>query len=562
MTDIATTDPKRWARTEKLLAQHVTARRRAKLLEHGYQFYGAGDMQAAVTIAERLLGHDPADAAAWYLTGICHLLGGNADEALSALTSAANSAPFEVPVRDKLADAYQQRGDWDGALANFQRAYEMGPTPWRGSNVIWAMAHHPRMSAADLAHAQWAFGTRWGGGELWRTVDRDWSSNRKLRVGYVGNEFIFHSAQDILGPIIFNHDRDSFELIAYSGLPLEREDPFTQVYQGYMDEWVRTVDMDDATMAQRILDDRIDVLVDISGHSGSNRLAVFGMKPAPVQVTGWGFAVGTGMREIDAVMTDAISAPWRWARDHLAEQRAWHLPCVVTFNPHRDMPDVAPPPAVTNGYLTFGYFGRSSKITREVLDVWARLLRAVPQSHFLLKGPTLGEPAYRDRIIDVLTCHGVDMQRVQVLTEPVQRKEHVDCYRLMDIALDTFPIPGGVTTLEGLWQGVPTISWPGDRMASRLGGAIMHHVGMKDWAVQTEDAGHAIGRAYADKPERLVNLRAGLRDKLARSPICQTEAYSRSVEMAYRELWRERVAEMRMADSVESEADTHVFAPF
>lgn len=298
----------------------------------------------------------------------------------------------------------------------------------------------------------------------------------------------------------------------------------------------------DEDLAARIRADRVDVLVDLSGHTSGNRLLVFARRPAPVQVSGWGHGGGTGLPMIDALFADPVAIP-REVR-HLYPETVWDLPAHIPFQAPPFSPEVAPLPALANGFVTFGSLNRYTKVTPEVEEVWTRILLAVPTARLLLKDSLFGEPLHRQRVLDGFASRGVAPERL-TLMGATTRTEHLAAYGGVDIALDPWPLNGGMTTWEALWMGVPVLALLGRAIGSRAAGAILHAVDMADWVAADAEDYVRVARAKAGDLEGLDRFRRACRALLLATPAGDPDRYTRAVEEAYRTLWRQYLAGSR-----------------
>jgi predicted O-linked N-acetylglucosamine transferase (SPINDLY family) len=299
--------------------------------------------------------------------------------------------------------------------------------------------------------------------------------------------------------------------------------------------WRRVTWLSDAAVAERIRADRIDILVDLSGHSDGNRLPVFARKPAPVQVTAWGHATGTGIAAVDYLLADAIAVPAH-VRSLFAE-RVVDLPCIVGYDSPAGAPPVAPAPSCSGRPITFGCFNRLAKISDQTVALWAQLLSAVPHSRLALKDAQLSNPAERSRMAGIFARRGIDAGRL-LLLPGTSHIEHLAAYAEVDIGLDPIPVSGGVTTMEALWMGVPVVSLLGKSLAGRISAAIVSAAGLETWAASTEDEYVAVARRAAIDVPALSELRRTMRSRMRASKIADPQAYCGAVEEAYRTMWR------------------------
>jgi predicted O-linked N-acetylglucosamine transferase (SPINDLY family) len=294
--------------------------------------------------------------------------------------------------------------------------------------------------------------------------------------------------------------------------------------------------LNDEAAAQLIHADGVHVLLDLSGHTGRNRLPVFAWKPAPVQASWLGYFATTGMAEIDYFLADEIGVP-EAQRGHFSET-VWYLPgtrlCFTA--PEVDLP-VAPLPALKNGYLTFGCFQNLSKVGNEVLTVWGKILSAMPDAKLRWQCKQLGDQAVRAQFIERLRQHGIDPARV-TLHGSVTREAYLAAHAEVDVMLDTFPYPGGTTTCEALWMGVPTLTVAGDTLLARQGASLLTAAGLGDWVTTGEEDYISQAAALANDLPKLATLRAGLRGQVRVSPLYDARRFARNFEEALWGMWQ------------------------
>ncbi|MGE3911927.1 MAG: tetratricopeptide repeat protein, partial [Chloroflexota bacterium] len=308
----------------------------------------------------------------------------------------------------------------------------------------------------------------------------DRTLDRPLRVGYVSADFRHHSAAFLILPILRAHDRRQVQVYCYSGVTAP--DPITEQCRALADHWRETAQLSDDELTALIRQDQIDILVDLSGHTRANRLAVFAREPAPVQVTAWGYATGTGLDAMHYFLADPVVVP---AEAHgLYTETVVNLPGVVCYEPPAFAPVVAPLPALARGHITFGAFNRLTKITPESVAAWGRVLMAVPDARLIVKSAGLDGDADRERLLRQLAAAGVARERVTLLGATPQG-EHMAAHAEIDLMLDTFPHCGGITTLDALLMGVPMVTLLGERVAGRLSASFLRTLGLDDLVAVT-----------------------------------------------------------------------------
>ena len=422
------------------------------------------------------------------------------------------------------------------SVASYRKAIELDPdNVVAHSDYIYALDFIPEPGFAEHQEERKRWYERHGRkfASAIKPHAHDRMLDRKLRIGYVSADFNSNSPSLCFGPVLSNHDRSKFDVVLYSEIRFESSN--TNEFREMASLWRDTVNLSDKEMARQIRDDRIDILVDLSGHSFGNRLLVFAQKPAPVQVTAWGYATGTGVPAIDYLFSDPVSVP-ESARHHFAE-KIYDLPCILGHVVPSYAPDVVPPPSTTGKPFTFGCLNRLNKITAGVLAVWSRLLRDVPHSRLLLKDAQLSDPKERQRIIADFAGYGIGEERLQLMPG-TPHSEHLAAFGRVDIALDPFPTTGGISTLEAMWMGVPVVALLGNGIPSRVGGAIVSAAGLTDWVATSEDEYVEIAKRFAADPATLAKLRSSLRPSMAASPLGDSIQYCRAVEDAYRTMWQ------------------------
>jgi predicted O-linked N-acetylglucosamine transferase (SPINDLY family) len=295
--------------------------------------------------------------------------------------------------------------------------------------------------------------------------------------------------------------------------------------------------LSDDEAAALVKEDGIDILIDNSGHSYStNRLLMFARKPAPIQVTAWGYPSGTGLEAMDYLFQDDISVPPEECA--LYAETVVYLPCVISYLSRDDAPSVSPLPALTNGYVTYGCFNAPHKISADVLGIWADLLLTQPGARLILKYSGMDEALQKKRILTPFVEKGVNVERITILGGSSWYR-HLEMYQHVDIALDAFPYGGGVTTLDALWMGVPVVGFRWDFIGGRNSASILTAAGLADWVTESPQEYLQMALERSRDLARLADLRQHLREQLRKSRLANPDIYVRRVEEILRDLWRE-----------------------
>jgi len=356
---------------------------------------------------------------------------------------------------------------------------------------------------------------------------------RRIRVGILSSDLRSHPVARNMEPVLAHHDRRRFSITCYADLELP--DAVSERLRGMVDGWRVITGLDDAEVAEMIRADGIDILVSLAGRFDRNRPLVCAHRPAPVQVSHHDVAT-SGLAVMDYLVADRTLVPAR-ARERFTE-RVFRLPNFYIHQPMDDAPDPGPLPAPAAGHLTFGSFNNPTKVNGAVLDLWTRVLEAVPGSRLVLKyNAAFADPALRARVLAPFARRGLE-GRVTLLTTMQTRAEHLALYRGIDLALDPFPFSGSTTTFEALWMGVPVITLAQERMVSRWSTSMLRAAGLDDFVAGTEEEYVALARRCAGDLGWLAEIRAGLRDRVRHSPLTDAGSNSRALQRALAAMWR------------------------
>ncbi|CAO3424958.1 O-linked N-acetylglucosamine transferase, SPINDLY family protein [Azospirillum doebereinerae] len=431
-----------------------------------------------------------------------------------------------------LAAALDAMADSDAATEAYRRAVELRPDdPDADSNKLMMLNYRDDVSPEALFAAHRAWGDRV---EAACAADPATSprppplAGRRLRIGYVSPDFRLHSVAMFLLPLLEAHDRTRVELFAYSNVDLP--DVITDHVRGLVDGWRAIRNTSDEDVAAQVRADGIDVLVDLTGHTAHNRLGIFVRRPAPVQVSWLGYPATTGLSAIDVRFTDAVADPPGESDRHHTERLERLDGGFLCYRPLSPSPDPAPPPCLENGFVTFGSFNTLNKLTPTVAALWARTLTAVPGSRLLLKAGPLADGTVRRRVIGLFTAHGLEPGRITLQARMPDNNSHLNAYGRMDVALDPFPYNGTTTSCEALWMGVPLLTLPGERHATRVGASLLTTIGRPDLIAADEEDFIRKAAGLAANPSGLAEQRRTLRSRMQASCLCDAAAFARGFE--------------------------------
>ena len=337
--------------------------------------------------------------------------------------------------------------------------------------------------------------------------------------------------QHFLEPLLAQHDKTQFEVYAYA--ELSAEDAVTARYRSYADHWVPIQHLSDEALANKIRADGIDILIDVAGHTGGNRLRVFARKPAPVSVSWLGYGYTTGLTAIDYFLSDTVFTPE--GSDALFAEQPWRLDSsCFTYRPAEGMGAVSPLPALSNGYITLGTLSRAVRINHQVIQTWAKLLQRLDNARLVIDSANFKDQAMQLSFIDKFAALGIDRSRLLIGAH----SPPWDVLRSMDIGLDCFPHNSGTTLFETLYMGLPFISLAGRPSVGRLGSTILHGLGRPEWIANSEEEYIEKVLGLAANLNQLSTMRMNQRQQMQNSILMDESGFTRKVETAYRSMWQ------------------------
>lgn len=365
------------------------------------------------------------------------------------------------------------------------------------------------------------------------TYDIDQNPDRRLRIGYVSADFKAHSVAYNFEAVLDGYDRDLCELFAYGHVA--RPDDVTTRLASKFDHYRPVYHLDDLQLVRQIERDHIDILVALAGHTSGHRLQALAYKPAPIQVDSGGIS-STGMVQMDYRLTD----PWLdppAAQAQYVEELAYLDGGYVCYRPPENTPAPSPLPALRNGYVTFASFNNHLKMNDDTVALWSQVLHVCAGSRMLLKCQMGADKVVQHLLLERFYRYGISPDRVKLI--PWQSTgQHLEAYHQVDIALDTYPFNGCVTSLEGLWMGVPVVSLTGEKYISRVALSLLQALDMASFCAAMPEQYVAKARALAENLPALAQIRSGLRQRMRASSLCDAGRYARALDKAYRGMWR------------------------
>ena len=502
----------------------------------GVEHFGAGRLGDAESDFQHALEILPNHPDILHLLGVTRQRAGDYSAAVRFIGQACAINPSSHQYHRSLGVVYQECGRVEMAVKHWELSTALQKDAALFSHMLLCAHYLNEISRETLFNMHRAFDRQYCSEYRYGTDHSNpKDSGRKLKIGYVSVDFRQHLGGYFLRHALERFDRDRFEVYVYHvdlrGVVME--DDFTAHLRTSPLHW-RTLSADDEALAQTIRADGIDILVDLCGHSGGNRLLAFARKPAPIQMTWLGYPNTTGMTAMDYRLVDSVSDPEGEADAGASEKLIRLEGGFLCFSPPDRAPPVDPSPARRNGVITFGSLNRPEKVPEDLLRSWGEIVRSVPGSRLFLKGRIFDSPGNKAEWQGRLQEMGVPVER-QVLMG--YTSGHLEYYGEIDIALDTFPYNGTITTFDALWMGVPVVTQAGDRHVARVGASILSHIGLGDLVAFNRESYVRIANILASDLDHLVALRAGMRSRLLASPLGDAERFIRYLEVAYRTAW-------------------------
>ena len=527
---------------DRAIAADPPAHRAHELV--GHALMGMGRADEAIEAYRRGVLPQPGFAVAYSNLGNALQQRARTAEAMPALEMAIRLDPNLPDARNNYGNALKDLARLDEACEQYRIAVQQRPsTALFGSNLVYAMWFRQQCDPAEvLAESRaWAAYHAEPLTAAAPPFPNDRNPDRKIRVGLVSPDFRFHPVGRLILPLIANYPRDQVEMVLFSGVV--RADELTARMYADATAVVDTRGMGDEQLAAAVRQANVDVLIDLQLHMSGTRLKAFALRPAPVQITYLGYCATTGMTAMDYVLTDRHLDPFDGpdpaggAPSAIHSERLLHVDgCYWCYSEPAGLPDTNPLPAVANGgTVTFGSLNSFTKLNDGVFDVWAELLRRVPNSRLFLVVP--GGPERQEFVRQLWVARGIAGHRI-AMTEIVSAFDYFLLYQNVDIALDPFPYAGGTTTMDALYMGVPVVTLQGRWATARAGVTLLKTAGLPQWIAQAPEQYIQLAAGLAADLNGLAQTRANLRNHLRASPLMDAPRFAADVCGAIRRAWR------------------------
>lgn len=454
--------------------------------------------------------------------------------AANAYAKAIHLKPDYAAAHNNLGIVKKDLGDVEAGIGHFRQALKLNSNYASCfSNLLFCLSHYEKYDAKALYKEHLKFAKQFERPEHWPQLKKNLSTNKKLNIGFVSADFRDHSIAYCFEPTL-QALATSANLNLFAYYNHTAQDAYTLRLKNQFKHWHDVANLTDAQLFAQIEADQIDILIDLSGHTAGNRLPVFAMKPAPIQMSWYGYMATTGLRAMDYYLADEYLAPEKFASQYFSE-KIIRLPVNANFMPPEDVPNVNVLPALKNGYLTFGSFNRPSKISQPTISLWANVLKAIPNAKLLLGA--MPQNGQHEALLKSLVAKGVAADRL-LFAERGSLQEYLALHHQVDICLDTQPSSGVTPTFYAAWMGVPTLCLAGTTLTSRGAMAIMSHLGQQKMVANNAKELIAHAQYWAQHLELLNDVRLSLRDTFKASLLYKPEVLANALEKTFQTCWR------------------------
>ncbi|TAN53087.1 MAG: tetratricopeptide repeat protein [Rhodospirillales bacterium] len=433
----------------------------------------------------------------------------------------------DAPMLSHLAQTHLLMGDGVSAAHVYRRAADLDSA--FASAALMALHYCPDLPVGEIVSRHLAWGKHFPVPDAppWRHKD-----GQPLRLGFVSADFRHHATGIFLPPLLARRQRCGWQAVLYSNT--RTEDGFTEKFKSLCDGWRDIRNLNDADAAELVKSDAIDILIDLNGHTAGNRLGIFALRPAPVQMAYLDYVCTTGLKQIDYRLHDRIHLLPEEAALY-SEKPLWMEGDIFVYEPPAYAPEVAPAPCLQNGFVTFASFNAAFKIGEPTIALWGAIMKEIPDAHFLMASPNFKYPAAMERMKNLFGKYGVSSERVTLLGE-ADHREQLARYAMADLVLDSLPYSGGLTTCEAMWMGVPVITLSGKSVAGRHSTSHLTAVGHSELITGDAESYIQLACGLARSHERLSSLRRRLREEMRHSVLCDLDGYSDCFTKALREI--------------------------
>ena len=499
--------------------------------------YYKSNARESVKWFDKALEINPKADDVYSLRGYALNILGDTEAAEMSLRKAIELSETHAEYHQNLGNVLVVQSKIGEALEHCKRSIELNPrNNLAFSNVLLYMHYIPQSTRDDIWKLHQTYSNLFEPKDLeLHPYLSEPRTDRKIRIGLVSSDFRKHSVAYFVEPLLTHKDSANFEYYTYANVKVP--DKFSQRIADFSTKWQSILQLSDVEAAELIRQDKIDILVDLGGHTADNRLKVFCLKPAPVQVSWLGYPDTTGLKSIDYRLVDDITEPE--GAEKYSSEKIIRLPGGFhCYSPFDDSPDVSPSPSKKNGYVTYGSFNNFAKCSPETIFLWSEILKNVPNSRIVLKALSLGDKYVQEFAYKSFESFGISRDRVSMYPRTKSLNDHFKNYNDIDIALDTYPYNGTTTSCEAMWMGVPMVTFYGPNHASRVGLSLLTHMGIQELAGASPEEYVNKAVALGLSEEVRDELRSTIRERLKNSPIIDATHFAKKFENAMTAMWK------------------------
>ena len=463
------------------------------------------------------------------------------DKVFAYFRKAIELDPNDADAYNDLGSCHVSAGDPESACQVYSQVLNRSDSsnPIIHSNLLFTLHNLDGLSREDLFkhHLGWVPRNKATNRKPRLDFSNDPNPQRKLRIGFTSADFYAHSVFFFLNALFSSYDRSKFTFICFSDRTKYDEDNRSRILKEEVDEWYRTRAMSTDALDEFIQQQKIDILVDLSGHTGDNRMLNYMKRCAPVQVTWLGYPDTTGLDSMDYRMVDEITDPLPWADEFATESLYRIPPPFLCYKPEPEWLSLKTRVELDPEKISFGSFNHARKLNSSTVDLWCKILQQVPTSELVIKCRQFGKEKTLSVFTEKFRQMGIDESRLRVLDFVQSNEGHMTSYNEMDIALDPYPYNGTTTSVEAMWMGIPFIAKAGDRHSARVGASLLKSVGLDEFIANSDDEYVQKAVGLAQDREKLSEIKRTLRQRMLDSPLCDAEGFARKFEAALRQMW-------------------------
>ena len=495
-----------------------------------------GKLYEAINVYNKVIKINPNLAITYYNLANIQKKLNKIEDAVINYKKALEIKPDFADAHYNLANTFSNLGEKNQADISYENALKINPkNPKFWSNKLLNLNYNENLSCEYIFNQHKLFDEQFS--YLNKNNIKNRIKNNRLRIGYVSADFRKHSVAYFIKALFKNHNTRLIETFCYYNNYII--DETTELLKTYCENWRSIFEMDDQDVYKKIKDDRIDILVDLSGHTPGNKLLVFASKAAPIQITYLGYPNTTGLSSMDYRLTDKYADPGDSSDPLFSEKLIKLNKSFLCYSGNDDISFNKTIPQNKNNFITFGSFNNFKKISANVIKTWSNILLSIPNSHLILKS---SENIFdKNFLLKKFFDQGIKKENIKIIDKQIHAQDHMKLYDEIDVALDTFPYNGTTTTFESLWMGVPVITLSGNNHMCRVSSSILKNLNLNNFIAYNVNDYQKIAIKMSSDKEYLLELKIGLREELKKSNLCDGKSFTREVEEKFYQIYYENI---------------------